>query len=258
MASGTTRRSSLSRIRSAAQIATSVPAPTAMPRSAAASAGPSFTPSPTMAIRCPRACKSLMMAALAAGRIPAITSSTPTAAATARAVSSLSPVSRTGRRPRRRSPATAPGADGLTVSATASAPLTSPSQQTRTVVWPARSHCVHWLARSGGIGTPRSRSSLCRPTTISRPSTSPRAPRPGRARKPSAWGSGPSSAKAAALIAAAMACSDACSTAPAYLSRSARLMPGTARSPVSVIWPLVTVPVLSSTTVSIDPDDSRA
>jgi len=49
IASGTARRSSRSRIRSAALIATSVPDPRASPRSAAASAGASLTPSPTIA-----------------------------------------------------------------------------------------------------------------------------------------------------------------------------------------------------------------
>jgi len=51
IASGMVSRSSRSRIMSAAQIATSVPEPTASPRLAAASAGPSLTPSPTMATR---------------------------------------------------------------------------------------------------------------------------------------------------------------------------------------------------------------
>ena len=51
IASGTIRRSSRSKIMSAAPMATSVPDPTASPRSAAAIAGPSLTPSPTMATR---------------------------------------------------------------------------------------------------------------------------------------------------------------------------------------------------------------
>jgi len=51
IASGTQRRSSRSRITSAAQIATSVPEPSASPRLAAARAGPSLIPSPTIATR---------------------------------------------------------------------------------------------------------------------------------------------------------------------------------------------------------------
>ena len=68
IASGMTPRSSRSRIRSAALIATSVPVPRASPRSAAASAGPSLTPSPAMATRRPRACRSLITATLPVGQ----------------------------------------------------------------------------------------------------------------------------------------------------------------------------------------------
>ena len=96
---------------SAAPIATSVPDPRASPSSAAASAGPSFTPSPTMATRRPSARRPLTTAALPAGSVPAITSSMPAAAATARAVASLSPVSRIGRSPSPRSSATAAAAE---------------------------------------------------------------------------------------------------------------------------------------------------
>ena len=60
------------------------------------------------------------------------------------------------------------------------------------------------------------------------------------------------------MIAAATACSDACSTAPAYRSNSARLVPATVWTPASDIRPVVTVPVLSSTTVSTARDDSSA
>ena len=53
IAAATTHRSSRTMIRSAALIATSVPEPTARPRSAAANAGASFTPSPTIATHRP-------------------------------------------------------------------------------------------------------------------------------------------------------------------------------------------------------------
>ena len=88
---------------SAAQMATSVPEPRARPSWAAARAGPSLTPSPTMAAERPPACRSVITCALAAGSAPLMTSSIPAAAATACAVAALSPVSRTGRRPRARS-----------------------------------------------------------------------------------------------------------------------------------------------------------
>src|SRR6202044_3773113 len=51
---------------------------------------------------------------------------------------------------------------------------------------------------------------------------------------------------------------DACSTAPAYLSTSARLASPQVSTPARDIRPVVTVPVLSSTTTRTDRDDSRA
>ena len=152
----------------------------------------------------------------------------------------------------------AAAADGLIVSATAMAPWTAPSQPISTAVHPACSQVRHCPARSAGMTTARSANSCSRPTTTSRPSTIPRAPSPGRALKPSACGSGPASAFAAALIASATACSDACSTAPAYRSSSVRLTPSAARTPDSDICPVVTVPVLSRTTTVTERDVSRA
>ena len=66
-----------------------------------------------------------------------MTSSIPAAVATASAVAALSPVSRTGRRPRVRKRLTAAGAEGFTVSVTARAPRIWSSQLTSTVVQPA-------------------------------------------------------------------------------------------------------------------------
>src|SRR3984893_2271727 len=56
--------------------------------------------------------------------------------------------------------------------------------------------------------------------------------------------------RAPAVIAAAIGCSDAASTAAAYLSSSHSSRPGAVTSSVSVIRPVVAVPVLSRTTVS--------
>ena len=80
-------------------MAASVPVPMARPRSAWARAAASLTPSPTMATTRPSSWRRRTTATLSAGRTSAITSSIPTAAATARAARSLSPVSSTGRRP---------------------------------------------------------------------------------------------------------------------------------------------------------------
>ena len=122
-----------------------------------------------------------------------MTSSIPASAATARAVASLSPVSRIGCSPSARSSATAAAAESLTVSATAIAPRTAPSQPTSTAVRPACSHRRHWRVSSPSTVIPCSASSRARPMTTSRPSTLPRAPSPGSARNASASGSGPHS-----------------------------------------------------------------
>ena len=63
---------------SADEMATSVPAPMAMPTSARASAGASLIPSPTMATVRPASCSSRTLASFCAGSTPAMTSSTPT------------------------------------------------------------------------------------------------------------------------------------------------------------------------------------
>ena len=77
---------------SAASIATSVPAPMAMPVSARVSAGASLMPSPTIATL-PNSFRRRISLSLPSGRTPAITSSTPAMRPIARAVRSLSPVS---------------------------------------------------------------------------------------------------------------------------------------------------------------------
>ena len=107
----------------------------------------------------PAPCRSRMPRP-AGRRIPAITSSMPTAAATARR--RLVVAGEQDRpQPRRSSPATAAAADGLTVLPTASAPRSRPSQPTRTAVWPVRSHCAHWLASPAG-SRPRGRAAAAR------------------------------------------------------------------------------------------------
>ena len=73
-------------------MATSVPAPIAMPTSARASAGESLTPSPTMATFRPRPCSSATFLSLSAGRTSANTSSMSSSAATACATCRASPV----------------------------------------------------------------------------------------------------------------------------------------------------------------------
>ena len=88
----TLRGSEPARMTPADAIATSVPAPIAIPTSACARAGASFTPSPTMATRSPSACSSPIFVALSSGRTPAYTRSMPSSAPTVCATASASPV----------------------------------------------------------------------------------------------------------------------------------------------------------------------
>src|SRR5690606_31503535 len=92
----------------------------------------------------------------------------------------------------------------------------------------------------------------------SRPSTTPLTPSPGVPVNSSTGGSGPTSARAQSLIAAATTCSETASTAPANRSTVARSKPPAQTIPATLIRPSVTVPVLSSTTVSMSRVDSRA
>ena len=66
-AAGTPLRSLPSRATSLVAMATSEPVPTAQPTSAAARAGASFTPSPTITTRCPWRCMSRSASSLPAG-----------------------------------------------------------------------------------------------------------------------------------------------------------------------------------------------
>ncbi len=61
----------------------------------------------------------------------------------------------------------------------------------------------------------------------------------------------PTSDAAAAAMARATGCSDACSIAPTSLRTSARATPSASATSTSAMRPVVTVPVLSSTTVSM-------
>ena len=133
-------------------------------------------------------------------------------------------------------------------------PLTAPSQPTRTAVR-LRFQVRHCTARAVRDGHGASANSL--PPDQSAASSTPPAPRPGRAGSPRPGGSAPASAGAAAVIAGAMPCWDACSTAPAQRSSWAR---GTRARPArrTVIRPVVTVPVLSRTTTATDREVSSA
>jgi len=220
-------------------MATSVPVPIAMPRSACASAGASLTPSPTAATTSPRRWSSATTAALPSGITPATTSSMPTSAATALATGSASPVIRIGRRPRRRSSATARALVGLTRSATAIRAVGTPSTRTSTAVRPA--------ARASADAWARGPSTAGRPTSTVRPPTRALTPRPARLANRSTSGRVPLPGRAASAIARAMGCSLPDSAAPARASAASRRVPGTATTSTTSIAPWVRVPVLSRT-----------
>gem|GEM_PF-4019477 len=135
------RRSRLSPISatSAVSTATAEPAaPMATPMSAAARAGASFTPSPTIATVCPPRCSSRTISSLSSGSSDALTSVMPVRAAIACATGALSPVSMTMRlTPTARSSRTICAASARTVSATATTPSTCPSSATSIGVLPA-------------------------------------------------------------------------------------------------------------------------
>ncbi len=105
-------------------MATSAPVPIATPRSAAARAGASLMPSPTMATTLPRARSSSTTPALSPGSTWARTRSggIPTCAATARAVARWSPVTSQASMPAASRARTASADSGFTGSAIASSP----------------------------------------------------------------------------------------------------------------------------------------
>ena len=174
-----------------------------------------------------------------------MTSSMPTSAATDAATSALSPVSSTGRRPSSRNERIACADVGLTTSDTTTSPTTLSSKEAATTV---RAPCATAASvNSRGRETLRSR-----PTTTRRPSTTPLTPMPSVETNCDTG----STSSTSRTIAAAIGCSDAFSTAAANRSTSSRDTPSAAITSTSVRRPVVTVPVLSSTTVSTRRVDS--
>ncbi len=145
-------------------MATSVPAPMAMPTSARARAGASLTPSPTMATLRPRAWRAATAASLSSGRTSAMTSSMPSRAPTASATGRASPVIMTTRTPRRWSSSTASWDSGRISSSRARAPAMRPSRTTWSTAAPRADHSASRSASSAGGSRPRWRSRAGPPT----------------------------------------------------------------------------------------------
>ncbi len=178
----------------------------------------------------------------------------PTSSATARAVLSLSPLTRIGSMPIRRNSAMAALLVGRTESETATAPRHSPPQTTATTVAPRDSHCETKSSSQGAPSSVRPELEVIqpgRPTWTRCPSTRPLTPSPRSLRKSSTGGTSSSVlAFADTAMARATGCSLAFSTAPAITMSSSSVTPCAATSAI-FIRPLVIVPVLSRTIVSI-------
>ncbi len=145
---------------------------------------------------------------------------------------------------------------GLTVSATARIPRTAPSHATAITVDPSASAPRNASASdASGSAAHCSASHDGRPTATARPSTTPWTPSPAVATKPSTASRDP--APAASTTARATGCSDRASRAAATRTSSSPSTPDAATARTSDMTPVVTVPVLSSSTVSMRRVDSR-
>ena len=136
---------------SALSIATSVPAPMAMPRSACARAGASLMPSPIIATRWPSAWSFLMCSALFSGRTPAMTLGMSMRRRMASAVRALSPVSMTTSMPIARKRAMASRLVAFSTSAAARMPITRSSSAKISGVQPSsasEARCASYGVRS--------------------------------------------------------------------------------------------------------------
>ncbi len=233
----------------ALSIATSVPVPIAIPTSACASAGASLMPSPAIATTLPAACSSATIRFLSSGETSACTSSMPIRRATACAVIELSPVSMTILSPALCSASIACGVDSFIGSATPSSPAELPSTATNITV------CPSLRDRSASSASVWSKApiaciSLLLPTATCLPDTVARAPWPVTDSKSSYAGKSSERSFAPATIALARGCSLATSTAAARDNNSSCSNPSTGFTMTNAGRPSVSVPVLSTTTVS--------
>jgi len=252
MASATSRGSPRMRVMPAVSMATSVPVAIAMPTSAAASAGASLMPSPTIATTSPAARNSCTMVALSPGSTSARKSAMPSSRATASALPRLSPLSMTVFTPSACRRATAWRAAGLTVSPKASRPSSSVLSprccSSHETVRPWASSSAAACASAPALA-PRSPSKRLLPSASCMSCTPPSTPRPGRACTSRAGGTASPALRAATSTACASGCSLPCCSAAASRNTSSRPCPAAACTATSVGRPSVRVPVLSKATV---------
>ncbi len=204
-------------------------------------------PSPTIATVRPSACSRLTSSTLPSGSTPATTRSIPASAAMARAVRSLSPVSITTSIPSSRRRRTAAAEVSRMGSATATAPAGWPS----TATW-------MMVRASGTVIVSRGVTSLSLPAATLWPSTTPVTPLPVTASKSFASESSSPRDRASSIMAEASGCSDPRSSEASTRSSSSSFQPRAGTISVTAGEPTVTVPVLSSTTVSTLPARSSA
>ena len=133
-----------------ASLAAWVPEFMARPTSACASAGASLVPSPIMATSLPSDCCRVMYASFDSGVASATKSSTPACCAMAAAVSGLSPVIMTVRRPIRRNRSKRWRMPGLRMSSRTTTPTMCRSFATTSGVAPRAATRVTVGIRSGG------------------------------------------------------------------------------------------------------------
>ena len=257
-AAGTSQSALFISTTSAESIATSVPAPIAMPVSALVSAGASLMPSPTIAVF-PRSCRRRITASLPSGRTPAITSSTDACPPTAPAVRSLSPVSITTRMPISFSSSTASLLSALSVSETAMIPSTLSPHANRSGVLPSCASACARRSMSAGTGMRELIYPRLPPRSSAPPSSSlPPTPLPGYASKSETSGSVRSLSCASCTMARPRGCSLFFSSAPASSRSRSSDTPSAHERPLTRIFPVVMVPVLSNAMICVRPVSSRA
>ena len=235
---------------SAESIAISVPDPIAIPVLAVVSAGASFMPSPTI-VTLPCFLSSVITFAFSSGRTSAITSLTPVCAFIAFAVRSLSPVSIITRIPIPESSAIAFVLSGFIVSATAIMPITSPFFAKNSGVFPSfarRSDTVFCSSESIAEDS----INFWFPPIICEPLSSAVSPFPETSLKFSVSSAVNCCFFASSTIASASGCKLFISSEYAVFKSSFSVMPNGITS-VTFGVPLVIVPVLSSTTISVLP-----
>ena len=229
------------RATSAVSIAASLPAaPMAIPMDAFASAGASFTPSPTIATIEPSRRRSSMCRSLLSGLSDAWTSPTPTASATRAAAASWSPVSITTR--------FTPIADNRSIAARARSRGASSSRTAPAISSSTSSTATDapWFRHAEAMRATSPSSRLISPTTLTaRPPTTPRTPEPSNCSTSSASASASPRARAAPTIASASGCETPDSKAAASASTWSSVCPGAQAIAVTLGTPSVRVPVLS-------------